>query len=60
MLTELAELLPPGHRVYVLFDSWYASAKLIKFCRRQRWHVICAVKANRRIEKKRIDHCQQR
>ncbi len=56
MLTELAELLPRGHRVYVLFDSWYASAKLIKFCRRQRWHVICAVKANRRIEKKRIDH----
>jgi hypothetical protein len=55
MLAELAELLPKGHRVYVLFDSWYASAKLIKFCRRQRWHVICAVKANRRIDKKRID-----
>ena len=48
-----------GHQVYVLFDSWYASAKLIKFCRRQRWHVICAVKSNRRIEKKRIDHYNQ-
>ena len=59
MLVELAELLPKGHRVYVLFDSWYASAKLIKFCRRQRWHVICAVKSNRRIEKKRIDHYNQ-
>jgi len=35
MLEELAELLAKGHRVYVLFDSWYASAKLIKFCRRQ-------------------------
>jgi len=59
MLEELAELLPKGHRVYVLFDSWYASAKLIKFCRRQRWHVICAIKSNRRIEKKRIDHYNQ-
>jgi hypothetical protein len=36
MLAELAELLPKGYPVYVLFDSWYASAKLIKFCRRQR------------------------
>jgi hypothetical protein len=56
MLVELAELLPKEHKVYVLFDSWYASAKLIKFCRRQGWHVICAVKGNRRIDKKRIDH----
>ncbi len=59
MLAELAELLPQGHRVYVLFDSWYASAKLIKFCRRQRWQVICAIKSNRRIEKKRIDQHDQ-
>jgi hypothetical protein len=59
MLEELVQLLPKGHRVYVLFDSWYASAKLIKFCRRQRWHVICAVKTNRRIEKQRIDHYHQ-
>ena len=59
MLEELVQLLPKGHRVYVLFDSWYASAKLIKFCRRQRWHVICAVKTNRRIDKKRIDHYNQ-
>ncbi|RPI34672.1 MAG: transposase, partial [Chloroflexota bacterium] len=59
MLEELAQLLPQGHRVYVLFDSWYASAKLIKFCRRQRWHVICAIKSNRRIDKKRIDQHNQ-
>jgi len=59
MLVELAELLPKGYPVYVLFDSWYASAKLIKFCRRQRWHVICAVKANRRLNRKRMDHHNQ-
>ncbi len=55
MLTELAGWLPRGYPVYVLFDSWYASAKLIKFCRRQGWHVICALKSNRRIDKKRIE-----
>lgn len=59
MLVELAELLPKGQRVYVLFDSWYASARLIKFCRRQGWQVICAIKCNRKIEKKRIDDHHQ-
>jgi len=55
MLVELGTLLPKGHHVYVLFDSWYASKKLIKFCRRQQWHVICAIKSNRRIDKVRVD-----
>jgi hypothetical protein len=55
MLVELASLLPKGHKIYVLFDSWYASEKLIKFCRRQKWHVICAIKSNRRIDKVRVD-----
>jgi hypothetical protein len=55
MLVELETLLPKGHKVYVLFDSWYASKKLIQFCRRQQWHVICAIKSNRRIDKVRVD-----
>ena len=55
MLVELATLLPKGHKVYVLFDSWYASKKLIKLCRRQKWHVICAIKSNRLIDKVRVD-----
>ncbi len=55
MLVELTELLPKGHKVYELFASWYSSAKLIKFCRRQKWQVICAVKSNRRIDKVRVD-----
>ena len=55
MLTELAGLLPKEYQVYVMFDSWYASAKLIKFCRRQGWQVICAIKSNRCIDKKRIE-----
>jgi hypothetical protein len=55
ILVELESLLPKGHKVYVLFDSWYASKKLIKFCRRQKWQVICAIKSNRRIDKVRVD-----
>jgi len=35
MLLELDALLPAGSQVYVLFDSWYASAKLINLCLRK-------------------------
>jgi len=33
MLEELGALLQEGYTVYVLFDRWYASGKLIKFIR---------------------------
>lgn len=54
MLTQLQEQLPEGYRVYVLFDSWYASNKLLKFCRRQGWYVICAIKSNRLLNDKKL------
>ena len=54
MLAALQAQLPPQYRVYVLFDSWYASNKLLKFCRRQGWHVICALKSNRLLEGKSL------
>jgi len=38
----------------VLFDSWYASNRLLKFCRRQGWHVICAIKSNRMLGDKKL------
>lgn len=50
MLQELKEYVPAGWHVYVLFDRWYASAKLIGYIRRQGWHVICAIKSNRKLE----------
>lgn len=59
MLLELDALLPAGSQVYVLFDSWYASAKLINLCLRKHWQVICALKSNRKIEKQRLDRCYQ-
>ena len=59
MLLELEELLPPHSQVYVLFDSWYASAKLINLCLRKNWQVVCALKSNRKIQKQRIDRYNQ-
>jgi len=54
MLTELQQLLPPDLQVYVLFDSWYASNRLLKFCRRQHWHVVCAIKSNRKLDDQQL------
>ncbi len=54
MLEELKALLrvelPKGYKIYVLFDSWYASARLIKYVRRQGWHVMCTLKSNRLLD----------
>jgi len=52
MLAEIKPLLPPDCRVYVVFDSWYASKKLIQFCLSQGWHVICDLKPNRLLDGK--------
>ena len=59
ILVELAPLLPQGWKVYVQFDSWYASRRLIKFVRRHRWHATCGLKSNRKLDGKRLDsHAQ--
>jgi hypothetical protein len=49
MLLDLAPLLQADYKVYVLFDSWYASAKLIKLCKRLGFEVLCAIKSNRKL-----------
>jgi hypothetical protein len=59
MLTELQRLLPPRFQVYVLFDSWYASNRLLKFCRRQDWHVVCAIKSNRKLDDQKLSQWPQ-
>ena len=50
ILKSLKPLLPRDWTVYVQFDSWYASEQLLKFIRRQRWHVVCALKSNRKLQ----------
>jgi hypothetical protein len=59
ILVELLPLLPTDWQVYVQFDSWYASRRLIKFVRRQGWHVTCGLKSNRRLNGLRIDQHAQ-
>lgn len=59
LLAELKALLPSGLKLYVLFDSWYASNRLIKFCRRNGWHVICAIKSNRKFDGKKLSQWNQ-
>ena len=59
MLEGLQQLFPAGFQVYVLFDSWYASNGLLKFCRRQGWHVICAIKSNRKLADTRLSQWPQ-
>ena len=59
MLVDLKPLLPKGWQVYVQFDSWYASRRLIKFVRRQGWHMTCGLKHNRQLNGQRLDtHAQ--
>lgn len=60
ILADLKQRLPDGFPVYVLFDSWYASNKLLKFCRRQGWHVICAIKSNRTLDGVKLSQWNQR
>jgi hypothetical protein len=59
MLAEIGPLLPDDFQVYILFDSWYSSAKLIKYCRRQKWHVIAGLKSNRCLDGKKLSQWNQ-
>jgi hypothetical protein len=59
MLDGLQQLLPAGFQVYVLFDSWYAANRLLKCCRRQDWHVVCAIKSNRTLDDKKLSQWPQ-
>jgi len=55
MLEACRVLIPKDVAVYVHFDAWYASARLLKYIRRQGWHATCRVKSNRRLSGTRID-----
>jgi hypothetical protein len=54
ILEALKPLLPAGWAVYVQFDSWYASEKLLKYVHRQGWHAVCALKSNRTLRGQRL------
>ena len=54
MLHQVISFLPKTNPVYVLFDSWYTSAKLVKWIRQQGWHVIAAIKSNRKLSGQKL------
>ena len=54
MLHQVRSFLPAENPVYVLFDSWYTSAQLVKWIRQQGWHVIAAVKSNRKLSGQKL------
>jgi hypothetical protein len=55
VLEALRPLLPKDWTVFVQFDSWYASERLIKYVRRRGWHVTCGLKCNRKLNGIRLD-----
>jgi len=60
ILEALRPLIPRGWQVYVQFDSWYASKKLLKYIHRQGWQCTCALKHNRTLDGTRLDqHVQE-
>lgn len=56
MLQEVAPLLPDSTPVFVMSDSWYSSDKHIKFCLKNKWDLICALKSNRLLNGKRLSY----
>lgn len=54
MLQQVVPLLPKANPVYVLFDSWYTSAKLVQWIRQQGWHASAAVKSNRKVSGQKL------
>jgi len=54
VLESVRPLLPPDWTVYVQFDSWYASERLLKYVHRQGWHTVCALKSNRKLQGQRL------
>lgn len=58
-LAEFRQRLPAGLQGYVLFDSWYAANRLLTFCRRRGWQVVCAIKSNRLFDHQKLSHWSQ-
>lgn len=59
ILQALQPLLPTDVPVYVLHDSWYASARLLKRVQQYHWHTITALKHNRKLDGHRLDQHTQ-
>ncbi|NHM33288.1 transposase [Neobacillus terrae] len=56
LAADLIKAFPanPDELVYVLFDSWYTTRKVVDICNQKGFHVISAVKSNRIIYPKGV------
>jgi DDE family transposase len=54
ILDDVQPLLPAGWIIYVQFDSWYASERLLQYVHRHGWHAVCALKSNRKLQGQRL------
>lgn len=57
ILAEVRPLVPSDIQVYVQFDSWFASQRLLKYIARQGWHTICRIKSNRILSGHKLTDC---
>jgi len=55
ILEDCRQLIPKDVAVCVQFDAWYASARLLRYIRRQGWHATCGVRSNRHLSGQRLD-----
>jgi hypothetical protein len=55
ILEVLYPLLPTNIPIYVLHDTWYASARLMRWTHRHTWETITALKHNRKLNRCRLD-----
>jgi len=57
ILEACRQLIPTHVAVYVHFDAWYASNRMLKYILRQGWHATCRVRSDRHLNGQRIDQC---
>ena len=60
MLQQVHSLLPKTNPVYVLFDSWYTSAKLMKWIRQQGWHCDRGHQVQSQVVRPEVDRLASR
>jgi hypothetical protein len=60
LLEQVQPFLPEGVTVYVLFDSWYTSAQLVRWIRDRHWHVIAGIKSNRTVSCREVQASKAR
>ena len=54
ILENCRKLIPRDVAVYAHYDTWYSSARMLNYIRRQGWHATCPVQSKRNLNGQRI------